>query len=205
VLLIDQFCSTPDESEYHCLEIDAPPDVVWRALFEAELDSSYVVRGLMLLRSLPRILTGHRRREYPRLRLSSLIDAGFGKLGEVPERELLLGVTGRFWHPTDNLLPFRLEDFHGPVASGTAQAVWNFLLTDVGGGRTLLSTETRILCGDADSRRKFRRYWMLIRPFSGWIRMIMLRAVAAECGKGSVASARSRRRDSLQTQTDSDG
>ena len=34
----------------------------------------------------------------------------------------------------------------------------------------VLSTETRVLCVDEASRRKFRRYKCVIRLFSGWIR-----------------------------------
>jgi hypothetical protein len=41
----------------------------------------------------------------------------------------------------------------------------------------MLSTETRVACGDAASRAKFRVYWTFVRPFSGLIRIVMLRAV----------------------------
>jgi len=33
---------------------------------------------------------------------------------------------------------------------------------------------------DAASRRRFRLYWLLIRPFSGLMRRLMLRAIARE-------------------------
>jgi hypothetical protein len=49
-----------------------------------------------------------------------------------------------------------------------------------GGGGTRLSTETRIWCLDPASRRSFRRYWFVVRPFSGLIRIALLRAVARE-------------------------
>jgi len=42
---------------------------------------------------------------------------------------------------------------------------------------TILSTETRVTCGDAASRRKFLLYWSVIRPFSGLIRILLLRAL----------------------------
>jgi hypothetical protein len=34
-----------------------------------------------------------------------------------------------------------------------------------------------MLCLDESSRRRFRRYWLFIRPFSGLIRMEMLRVI----------------------------
>lgn len=42
---------------------------------------------------------------------------------------------------------------------------------------TTLSTETRVFLTDEASRRAFRRYWLLIRPFSGSIRRVSLRAI----------------------------
>ena len=42
---------------------------------------------------------------------------------------------------------------------------------------TTLSTETRVLATDEASRRAFRRYWLVIRPFSGLIRRVWLRAI----------------------------
>ena len=42
----------------------------------------------------------------------------------------------------------------------------------------LLTTETRVRLTDADAHRSFRRYWLVIRPFSGLIRRAWLRAIA---------------------------
>lgn len=39
-----------------------------------------------------------------------------------------------------------------------------------------LATEARVQVPDPVSRRKFSRYWCLVRPFSGIIRMRVLRA-----------------------------
>jgi len=63
---------------------------------------------------------------------------------------------------------------------GYAKVVWDFRLTPQADGTTRLSTETRIRCLDAESRRRFRRYWRVIQPFSGLIRLALLRAVARE-------------------------
>jgi hypothetical protein len=98
-------------------------------------------------------------------------------LAENPREEIVLGVSGRFWRPTGNLSPFRREDFEGPVPEGFARAVWNFSVTEQSKGCTILSTETRVICGDPASRRKFRAYWFLVRPFSGLTRRLMLRIV----------------------------
>ncbi len=60
-------------------------------------------------------------------------------------------------------------------------AVWNFTVQEAAANRTTLSTETRITCGDETSRLKFRAYWLFVRPFSGLIRLVMLRAVRHAC------------------------
>ena len=109
--------------------------------------------------------------------MRTILDAGFGLLAEKPGTEIVLGISGRFWRPTGNLSPFRREDFDQPVPPGMARGVWNFSVREISGDKTLLSTETRVTCGDVASRRKFRLYWLLVRPFSGLIRRLMLRAV----------------------------
>ena len=64
-------------------------------------------------------------------------------------------------------------DFRTFADPGFAKMAFNFRLD----GSTL-STETRVLLTDERSRRAFRRYWLVIRPFSGLIRRAWLRAIA---------------------------
>jgi hypothetical protein len=177
-MLIDSFAPNPDAVETHHLGINASPEVVYRALWTADLGSSPVIKFLLALRSLPGIIMQpHKSLPHgPRITLQTFIDAGFGVLAEEPGKEIVLGVSGRFWRPTGNLSPFNRADFDAPVPAGFARAIWNFR---VEGARdqTTLSTETRVTCGDRRSRRKFRAYWFFVRPFSGLIRRIMLRAV----------------------------
>jgi len=184
-MLIDSFAPNPDAVETHSIEIKASCSVVYQTLWSADLGSSLIIKGLMGLRSLPEIAL-HPGRSWKRGRqitLQTLIDAGFGMLTEERDQEIVLGVTGRFWRPTGNLSPFNRDDFDRPVRAGLARGVWNFSLQEDGPDRTILTTETRVLCGDEASRRKFRVYWFFVRPFSGLIRMIMLRAVKRACGK----------------------
>lgn len=182
-MLIEAFAPNPDAVEIHTIEIVAPCEAVYSALWTADLGGSPVIQGLMALRSLPEAVLHPRRRRRPpqKVTLRTLIDAGFGQLAEEPGQEIVLGIVGRFWRPVGNLVPFRQEYFHGPVPPGLARAVWNFAVQKTDSGRTLLSTETRIVCGDPGSRWKFRAYWLLVRPFSGLIRVLMLRAVQRAC------------------------
>jgi hypothetical protein len=177
-MLIDSFAPNPDAVETHRIAINASPGVVYRALWTANLGRSPIIKFLLALRSLPEFIL-HPCRSLPRdqkITLQTLIDAGFGVLAEQPGKEIVLGVSGKFWRPTGNLSPFNREDFDEPVAQGLARAVWNFYAEGVN-DQTILSTETRVTCGDSGSRRRFRTYWFFVRPFSGLIRRLMLRAV----------------------------
>ncbi|HEY3027224.1 MAG TPA: hypothetical protein VGJ55_13830 [Pyrinomonadaceae bacterium] len=178
-MLIDSFVPVPDAAEKHSIQIAANREAVYQALRTTDFGRSWIVKGLLLFRSLPKFLRHPFRRAQAnrRITLQTIIDAGFGVLAEAPNREIVLGVTGPFWRPAGNVLPFNEENFRGAVPPGVACAVWNFAVEDVGERRTILSTETRIISGDSSSRRKFRAYWLLVRPFSGLIRRLMLRAV----------------------------
>jgi hypothetical protein len=184
-MLIESFIPNPDAVETHKIEIAAPRETVYQALWTTNLGGSPIIKSLMALRSLPGIVSHPKRlRRLPRqITLQTLIEAGFGQLAEEPGREVVLGVIGRFWRPTGNILPFSEEMFRGPVQPGLAMGVWNFAVKEAGERRTVLSTETRVVCGDTASRLKFRAYWTVVRPFSGLIRVIMLRAVKKACAR----------------------
>jgi hypothetical protein len=178
MMLIESFAPDPDAAESHKIEIATSCEVVYRTLWTTDLGNSPVVKGLLALRSLPKfVLALGRRRASQKITLQTLIDAGFGRLAEDPGREIVLGVVGRFWQPVGAILPFNQENFLGPVPPGLARGVWNFKVDEANAGRTVLSTETRVVCGDESSKLKFRIYWLVVWPFSGLIRLIMLREV----------------------------
>ena len=55
--------------------------------------------------------------------------------------------------------------------------IWNFYFKEISENKTLVSTETRILCLSKTSKLWFSLYWFFIKPFSGIIRMEMLRLI----------------------------
>lgn len=178
---MDSFAPSPDAMETHSINITASPEAVYRALWTADLGSSFVIKLLLAVRSLPEFVLHGSRPRNSEVNLQTLIDSGFGVLAEKPGEEIVLGVTGRFWRPTGNLSPFKREDFDQPVPPGIARAVWNFSVCEGRDELSILSTETRVKCGDLANRRKFRLYWLFVRPFSGLIRRLMLRSVKRAC------------------------
>ena len=182
-MLIDLYAPNPDAAERHQIKIQAPAEEVYRALWTADLGGSPVIKTLLGLRSLPEFVRHPRRPHFrdQKVTLQTLIDSRFGRLAEEPGREIVLGVAGRFWRPTGNILPFCEENFTGPVSAGLARAVWNFAVQDLGASSSILSTETRVVCGDPASRVKFRAYWLVVGHFSGLIRRLMLNSVKRVC------------------------
>src|ERR1700686_3148899 len=144
-MLIDSFAPNPDTVERHSIAINASPETVYRALWAADLGGSPIIKLLLGLRALPELVLHGARglRRDRRITLQHVIDSGFGILANEPE-EIVLGVTGKFWRPTGNLLPFDRDSFTGAVLPGQARAVWNFSIKESSPGETILSTETRV-------------------------------------------------------------
>lgn len=165
-MLIDDFMPKFDFSETHDVRIRATANDVFRVLNEIDLCESPIVRWLFRLRGLPA----------ESVTLRDLRKIRFETLGEVGNKEILLGLAGRFWKIKGDLRKVDSQNFREFGEKGFAKAVWDFSL-DESGGETHLTTETRIQCLDAKSRKSFGFYWMFIRPFSGLIRKEMLKLV----------------------------
>jgi hypothetical protein len=183
-MLIDQFLPRFDAVESHMTIVRAPKDRVWDAIRTADFGSNGIVRALFAVRAVPAFLTAPRealaRARTPvhaPLTLDAALTHGFIVLGEQPGRELLLGTAGRFWGARGALCHIDAGSFTTFNEPGAAQAAWNFEVRPLVGDRTVLTTETRVRCVDPSSRWRFRLYWAFIRPFSGLIRLLMLRAI----------------------------
>jgi hypothetical protein len=96
-------------------------------------------------------------------------------------REFTAGIATKVW----KLRPGgpRLMDaskWHQWREPGTVKAVGSFRAEPVDDpGCSLLVTETQVEAVDEEGRRKFRRYWLVVEPFSRLIRRRWLRAIAA--------------------------
>src|SRR5882724_7263396 len=170
--LADDFLPVFDVIMRHAVSVAAPASAVWAALHRADFAGAWYVRALLMLSGLGRpaqVLT-----------LERLVDGGFIPLGENVGSEIALGLVGRFWMPSGGRLKLRPDAFRDFAESGNAKVVWTFAVEPLGTGTTRLVTETRVQCLDAASRRRFRVYWLVVRPFSGLIRHAMLGAVARE-------------------------
>jgi hypothetical protein len=156
-----------DFVEKHSTVVRATPERIYETIRRGELTNHPLVRALLTLRGL-----GRSRQKF---NVDAFGRNGFAILAEDPPNEIVLGVQGPFWKPNCKLHTISAESFQTNVPDGAARGAWNFLVE--ANGR--VTTETRVLCAN-DSRTKFRLYWLLVRPFSGLIRRMMLRAIRKE-------------------------
>ncbi|HXU40412.1 MAG TPA: hypothetical protein VN937_28910 [Blastocatellia bacterium] len=176
--LIDEFMPIYDVSEYHEIRIRASIARVYDSLRRTDLGTSFIVRVLLRLRSLPDLLSRKGRHRESRIDFESLLKNGFVLLGENPPNEIALGLVGKFWTAAGGTCRLSsAEEFKAFEQAGYAKAVWNFSLVEEGVDATRLATETRVRCLDDGGRWVFRLYWSVIAPFSGLIRGEVLRAI----------------------------
>ncbi len=168
-MMIDEFLPEYDFEEKHSITIHADAATVYEAAQDANFGESWIVRTLLTLRGM----------SADALTLRNLSYSKFQILGERPASELLIGLAGKFWTPWGDLQDVNAENFKAFDKSGYAKAAWNFSIdTDAADGKaTRLTTETRIKCLDDSSRRCFGFYWTFVQPFSGLIRMEMLKTI----------------------------
>jgi hypothetical protein len=151
VKALDVYLPSYEFAARHSVRVEADPARAERAVREVTFREVPVVRALILLRGL-----GAGRADEP------VLDAMRRRatvLEDVPGEGIVLSLHGRFW---------RLS---GGGSEPRAAAVFDFRVSD-----GALTTETRVHVPDLRSRRRFSRYWRVVRPFSGLTRIALLRA-----------------------------
>jgi hypothetical protein len=90
-----------------------------------------------------------------------MVSAGFVEERETAS-EIVLVATGRPWR----------------LRGGRAEGSFVRMALRIAADGSRLTTETRVEPSDDAARRRFLRYWRLIKPFSGLVRRSWLRAAA---------------------------
>jgi hypothetical protein len=103
-------------------------------------------------------------------------------LADSADSELVLVQLSRPWaadaaSPTQ---PRTAEEFAAFDRPGFAKIALSLRAVPYGAASAILTTETRVALTDADSRRRFRRYWRMVRPASELIRRLAFRQLAAD-------------------------
>jgi hypothetical protein len=164
-VLLERFAPVYDVRESHSVLIDTGNDLSYRSVLAVDLVRSGVIRALFRVRGLPT--------KGP-LTVRDMTRLGFVVLEEDPGTEIVLGLIGRFWLARGGLRVVEASDFVGFSEPGHVKAAMNFLVESAGPDRSTVTTETRVVATDPESLRSFRRYWVIVAPFSGLIRRRML-------------------------------
>lgn len=174
--LIDRYVVDPDFRERHATNVNVNAEIVLATASAYRTEDDPFFRRMIGLRELP-------------MRVSHKIFGGtsgsqrpFGiddfTVLEANESEIVYGLAGRFWSMNYGLEKFAdAGEFLAIDTPGSAKLALNFAVSPDGAGKTILSTETRIVCSDKSARRSFALYWYLIRPVSGLIRRRTLNAI----------------------------
>ena len=166
--------------ERHLTWVEAAPEVALAAAREVSLADMPLARLLMRIRGMRTLALGPL--------WEQLLAGGFVALGETPGHEVLAGTIGQMWKLSGGHAPkvANLAEFSAFNQPGYAKAAMNLAVHYVN-GRCELVTETRVLATDAAARRAFSRYWLVIRPGSGIIRRVWLRAAKKRAEKRNEA------------------
>ena len=107
---------------------------------------------------------------------------GWILLAESPGVELVLGQVSCPWKgvAAAGHVPTTPEQFSSFDEPGFAKIAASLRVDPRGSDSTILTLETRVALTDDTSRRRFKRYWLVIGPFSSLIRHLALRELATE-------------------------
>jgi hypothetical protein len=189
---LDEALPEYDFSERHARHVAAPPERVDEAVRAVTTGDMPLARLLFALRAVPPKLRGRTSRprptDVPLLELA-LRSFGFEVLGDVGGEAVVIGMIGQPWKLAGGETRGfeRPEDFISFTEPGFVKAAMDFRFEPEGSG-TRLTTETRVLATDPVSRRRFRRYWLVIRPGSGLTRRSWLRAAERRAYSASPSS-----------------
>jgi hypothetical protein len=111
-------------------------------------------------------------------------DGGFRLLGE-DESALVLGFVGRWWERGYGRVEWTPDEFAGIDRPGLAVGAWGFTVLGYGVHASVLITDVRVRCTDAEARAKFDRYWMVVGPFVTAMARPVLRLVQREAELGT--------------------
>ena len=185
--LVDQWLPEWQFGECHERRVRASPQQVFAAIRRVRASDIFLFRALTFIRNPSRHGQGEHILNPPADKpiLDVALAGGFVMLGEVADRELLIGTV--VIAPAEVVLAVRRGTapsldpglFRTLGQPGFARAVMNFRVIQESDGWTKVTTETRVHAVDRQTQRRFARYWRVIYPGSWIIRWSWLRAIEA--------------------------
>ncbi|HLH08348.1 MAG TPA: hypothetical protein VKW78_14005 [Terriglobales bacterium] len=160
--------------EKHSARIHARPAQVLQAVRESKFGDLKSLSALMRVRAAAFRIPDEGGSFLDKPILDSFAASGYATGAN--EHEILVagGANVRAGRPMEVRTLQEFVDYRQP---GAVKIAFNFTTEDAGDGWSLVSTETRVLATDNLTRRGMGRYWRLIVPGSGLLRLQWLDAV----------------------------
>ncbi|HEY0680512.1 MAG TPA: hypothetical protein VGD17_19660 [Chitinophagaceae bacterium] len=167
-MLQDKYLPAFDFTKTESITISKSAREIYPLICDLDFSSSRMLYWLFKIRGIP----------VPRsLSLKGLESINFIRLEEEKNKELIIGIIGKFWSVKGNLQKFQPQDFLRLPYPLHAKATWNFELEEISPNQTRVITETRIHCPTAKTKRMFSLYWFIIKPFSALVRLKFLQCL----------------------------
>ena len=174
-MLLNKYIPEFQFNEIHKTVVNATASEAYKTTMELDLSKSRVIEILFKLRGLP-----FNSNEFAEINRNMR----FTLLEEIPYSEFLYG----FWFSTKTEWVVDLNEFINDSTKYNAKVGWSFCFNQRTDGTTEIITETRVLCLNKISKFVFTIYWFFIRPFSGLIRLEMLRLLKDTLNKKNIKS-----------------
>ena len=172
---LDDFMPEYQFSERHSARIHARPEQVMEATRQSTFGDMKSLGTLLKIRA---AVARAPLRDTGDLQDKRVLDAfsSPGNLVGGSEREIAMFWA---WNARANRRPEvrTLQEFADYREQGAVKMALDFNVEDEGGGWSTLSTETRVLALDDATRRGMGRYWRLILPGSGLLRLQWLEGI----------------------------
>jgi hypothetical protein len=163
------------------VHVDAAPRDIFRAFDEVTPADMPLAWLLGVMRYLPAILKGDVKPSLPNDEsfTKQLLAAGNTVLAQEPERELVIGMIGKFRQLSDQaFVSFKdageFAAFADPAYQKLAMSIRVEPDKLIGGYTLVLEHRTHALSDEAE--RQFARYWLAIKPLGGFVTKLLLNA-----------------------------
>jgi hypothetical protein len=177
--ILDHFMPTYEVREVHETRVGARADVTFTVAEQLDLQQSALVKAIFRGREVLMGASSGTQRQ-PQSFLSEIFALGWGTLQQQPHRYLAIGAVTRPWLANVQFRGLPPGEFAAFQEPGYAKIIVSVVAEPIGPAESLFRTETRVMTTDAESRRRFRRYWSFVSPGVLLIRREMLRLVRQE-------------------------
>ncbi len=168
------------------VEIPAPPEQVWAALWQHDWRDAPLVGAMLVLHDLPRIVrVGDPPVNRPAVvTLDTLLASDAFVVLEGRDREyVVIGSIGRPWESDFGVARVSREDYLRFSEPGYARMAWRFEVMATPSG-TRLEVEWRSDPVEEEAERTFARYWRVAGPLTGLLGRTELNTLARRVESG---------------------